>query len=78
MPCLGIAYSIDPCSTVHIATLVIIARKWKQPKCLATDEWTCLMFTVKYSAVKYVHVITVAWVQWVDLEKIRLSEVRQT
>lgn len=37
------------------------------------------VFAVKYySAVKYVYIMTVAWMQWVDLEKIRLSEVRQT
>lgn len=37
------------------------------------------MFAMKYySAVKYVYVMTVAWMHWVDLEKTRLSKVRQT
>ena len=27
------------CTTLFIAALFTIARTWKQPKCLSTDEW---------------------------------------
>jgi hypothetical protein len=28
------------CSTVFIATLFVIDRSWKEPRCPSTDEWT--------------------------------------
>jgi hypothetical protein len=29
----------DTCSTMFIAALFIIARSWKEPRCLSTKEW---------------------------------------
>ena len=29
----------DTCSTMFIAALFIIARKWKEPRCPSTEEW---------------------------------------
>ena len=29
----------ESCTTMFIAALFTIARAWKQPKCLSTDEW---------------------------------------
>ena len=29
----------ESCTTMFIAALFTIARTWKQPKCLLTDEW---------------------------------------
>jgi hypothetical protein len=29
----------ETCSTMFIAALFIIARSWKEPRCLSTDEW---------------------------------------
>ena len=29
----------DTCSTMFIAALFIIARSWKEPRCLLTEEW---------------------------------------
>ena len=29
----------DICSTMFIAALFIIARRWKEPRCLSTEEW---------------------------------------
>ena len=29
----------DTCTPMFIAALFTIARTWKQPKCLSTDEW---------------------------------------
>ena len=45
IPLLGI-YPNDPhpcnkdmCSTMFIAVLFVIARTWKQPRCLSTEKW---------------------------------------
>lgn len=41
---------------VHRCSLVIIAKKWKQPKCPSTDEWInkiqCIYMLEYYSARK--------------------------
>jgi hypothetical protein len=46
----------DTCSTVFIVALFIIARSWKQPKCLSTEEWIQKLwytYTMEYySAIK--------------------------
>ena len=45
IPLLGIyprdaqSYCKSICSTVFIATIFVIARTWKQPKCPLTEEW---------------------------------------
>ena len=44
IPCLGIYLDQtflekDTCTCMFIAALFIIAKTWKQPKCLSTDEW---------------------------------------
>ena len=41
----------ETCTTMFIATLFTIARTWKQPKCLLTDEWIKKMwhiYTMEY------------------------------
>jgi hypothetical protein len=44
-PLLGIypkdspTYNKDTCSTMFIASLFIIARRWKEPRCPSTEEW---------------------------------------
>ena len=42
------SYSTDTCSATVIATLFIIARKWKNSKCPSTDEWimNCSTYTL--------------------------------
>lgn len=45
------SYSTDTCSARFIATLFILARKWRQHKCSLTDEWIMKMWyiqTVEY------------------------------
>ena len=32
-------YNKDTCSTMLIAALFIIARSWKEPRCLSAEEW---------------------------------------
>ena len=33
-------YNKDTCSTIFIAALFVIARSWKESRCLSTEEWT--------------------------------------
>ena len=63
-----------------IAALFTIAKTWKQPKCPSTDEWIKKMWYIYtmeyYSAIEKNKIMTFA-ATWMDLEIIRLSEVRQ-
>jgi hypothetical protein len=41
----------DTCSTMFIAALFIIARRWKEPRCPSTEEWKQKMwyiYTMEY------------------------------
>jgi hypothetical protein len=44
------------CSTMYIAALFVIARRWKQPRCSPTEEWIQKMWFIYtmeyYSAIK--------------------------
>ena len=45
------SYHKDMCSLTFIATLFVIARTWKQPKCPWTEEWIRKMwyiYTMEY------------------------------
>ena len=46
----------DTCSTMFIAALFIIARSWKEPRCLSPEEWIQKMWYIYtmeyYSAIK--------------------------
>ena len=70
----------ETCTTVFIATLVTIARTWKQPKYPSTDEWLKKMWHIYtmeyYSAIKRNEIELFA-ATWMDLEIVILSEVRQ-
>jgi len=35
----------DSCTSMFIATLFIIARTWKQPRCPSTGEWIKKLWT---------------------------------
>ena len=43
----------DTCTPMFITALFIIAKTWKQPRCLSTDEWIKMwsVYTMKYYSV---------------------------
>ena len=65
---------------MFIAALFTIARTWKQPKCLSTDEWIKKMWYIYtmeyYSAIKRNEIMPFP-ATWMDLDIIILSEVSQ-
>jgi hypothetical protein len=71
----------DTCSTMFIATLFIIARSWKEPRCPSTEEriqkmW--YLYTMEYySAIKNNGLIKFLG-KWMNLEDFILSEVTQS
>ena len=70
----------DTCTPMFIATLFTIAKTWKQPKCLCTEEWIkkWYIYTMEYySAIKKKGIMTFT-ATWMDLEIVILSEVSQT
>jgi hypothetical protein len=68
-------------STMFIATLFIIARSWKEPRCPSTEEWIQNMWyiytMVYYSAIKNNGIMKFLD-KWMYLEDIILSEVTQS
>ena len=85
IPLLGIypkdssACSKDTCSIMFIATLFIIARSWKEPRC-PSMEWIQKMWYIYtmeyYSAIKNNEFMKFLG-KWLELENIILSEVTQ-
>ena len=65
---------------MFIAALFTIARSWKQPKCLSTDEWIkklWYIYTMKYySAIKRNEIESFVET-WMNLETVIQSEVSQ-
>ena len=68
----------DSCSTMFIASLFIIARSWKDPRCPSTEEWIQKMWYIYtmeyYSAIKKNEFMKFLG-KWFYLEDIILSEV---
>ena len=65
---------------MFIAALFLIARIWKQPRCLSADEWIRVwwyIYTMEYySAIKKNSFESVL-MRWMNLEPIIQSEVSQ-
>jgi hypothetical protein len=87
IPLLGIypkecdsGYSRGTCTPMFIAALFTIAKLWKQPRCLTTDEQIKKMwylYTMEfYSAMKKNEILSFSS-KWMELENIILSEVSQ-
>ena len=70
----------DTCTPMFIATLFIIARTWKQSRCLSADEWIrklWYIYTMEYySAIKKNSLESVL-MTWMKLEPVIQSEVSQ-
>ena len=65
---------------MFIATLSIIAKVWKEPKCPSTDEWIkkWYIYTMEYySAIKMNEILPFASM-WMELEGIMLNEISQS
>jgi hypothetical protein len=87
IPLLGI-YPVDvptcnknTCSTMFIASLLIIARSWKEPRCPSTEKWIQKMWYIYtmeyYSAIKNNEFMKFLG-KWMEVEGIILSEVTQS
>jgi hypothetical protein len=71
----------DTCSTMFIAALFIIARSWKQPRCLSTEEWIQKMwyiYTMEYYSVIKNNDFMKFTGKCMELENIILSEITQS
>ena len=71
----------NTCSTMFIEDLFIIARSWKEPRCLSREESIQKMWHIYrmeyYSAIKKNEFMKFL-AKWMDLEGIILSEVTQS
>ena len=74
-----IKIEIDTYAPLFIAALFTIARTWKQPRCLLTDEWIkklWYIYTMEYySAIKR-NIFESILMRWMNLEPIQ-SEASQ-
>ena len=65
---------------MFIAALFTIARTWKQPRCLLTDEWIKILWYIytmeHYSAIKS-NEFEALLVRWMNVELVMQSEVNQ-
>ena len=70
----------DACTHIFIAVLFTIAKTWKQPKCLLTDDWIRKMWYIYtmeyYSGIKKNKIMPFA-ATWMEVETLILSEVSQ-
>ena len=70
----------DTCTPTFFAALFIIARTWKQPRCLSADEWIRKLWYIYimeyYSAIKKNSFESVL-MRWMKLEPIIQGEVSQ-
>ena len=74
-------YYKDMYSSMFIATSFLIARSWKQPRCVSKEKWIqkiWFVYTMEYySVIKNEDIMNFAG-KWVELENIILSEVTHT
>jgi len=68
------------CTPIFIAAMSAIAKLWKEPRCLSTDEWIKKMWSIYtmeyYSAIRKDEYPTFTST-WMGLEEIMLSEISQ-
>ena len=70
----------DTCTPMFIATLILIARTWKQPRRPSADEWIrklWYIYTMEcYSTIKN-NTFELVLMRWMKLEPIIQSEISQ-
>ena len=70
----------DMCAPIFITALLIIARTWKQPRCLSAYEWIrklWYMYTREYYSAIKKNTFESVLMRWMKLEPIIQSEVSQ-
>ena len=70
----------DTCTPMFIAALFIIARAWKQLRCLSADEWIrnpWYIYTMEYYSTITKNTFDSVLMRWMKLEPIIQSEVSQ-
>ena len=70
----------DMCTPMFIASLIIVARTWKQPRCPSADEWIrklWYIYTMEYYSVIKKNTFESVLMRWMKLQPIIQSEVSQ-
>ena len=69
----------DTCIPVFTAALFTIARTWKQPRCLSTDEWIkwWYIYTMEYYSTIKRNTFESVLIRWMNIEPIIQNEVSQ-
>ena len=66
------------CTLMFIATLLTVAKMWKQPECPSTDKWIIKMYRHTHNdLLSHKKNIFPFSTIWMDLEGIMLSEISQ-
>jgi hypothetical protein len=66
---------------MFIEALFLIARSWKEPRCISSEEWIQKMwyiYTMEYYSAIKINELLKSLGKWMDLEDIILSEVTQS
>ena len=64
----------DTCTPMFIASLFIIARTWKQPRCPSADEWIrklWYVYTMEYYSAIKTNAFESVLMRWMKLEPIK-------
>ena len=72
----GVLTHRSTCTPMFIAALSTIAKLWKEPKCLSTDEWIkklWFMYTMEYYLAMGKNEIWPFVATWMDLKCVMLS-----
>ena len=70
----------DMCTPMFIATLLIIAKTWKQPRCPSADQWIrkrWYIYTMEYYSAIKKNTFESVLMRWMKLEPIIQSDVSQ-
>ncbi|KAF0880916.1 LORF2 protein, partial [Crocuta crocuta] len=75
----GVLMHRGTCTPMFIAALSTIAKSWKEPTCLSTDEWVKMWFTytMEYYIAMRKNEIWPCVAMWMELKGIMLSELGQ-